>query len=94
MLLSLLADAEFNFQQCSFLSELHILQIFLPPKHPSILRSSFLSKGPRFIRDLIPWSQSYSVFVAASRLAYSFEKKIFKKNLCDQGRGLSKMEYV
>ena len=27
-LLSLLADAEFNFQQCLFLSELHILQIF------------------------------------------------------------------
>ena len=28
-----MADAEFNFQRCSFISELHILQIFLLPKY-------------------------------------------------------------
>ena len=39
-----MADAEFNFQQCSFLSKLHIFQIFLIPKHPFILRLSFLLK--------------------------------------------------
>ena len=33
-----MADTEFNFQQCSFLLELHVLQIFLRPiKHPFIL---------------------------------------------------------
>ena len=33
-----MADAEFNFQQGSFLSEFHIFRIFLPPKHTFILR--------------------------------------------------------
>ena len=40
-------QAEFNFQRCSFLPELHILKIFLLPMHPLILRSSFLLKIPR-----------------------------------------------
>ena len=44
-----LADAEFNFQQCSFPSKLHILQIFFVPKHHFILRLSFLLKIPRFL---------------------------------------------
>ena len=39
-----MADAEFNFQQCSFLLELHILQIFLLPiKHSFILSSIKIS---------------------------------------------------
>ena len=43
-----MADAEFNFQQCLFLLELHILPIFLLPiKHPFI---SDQLKSPRFIR--------------------------------------------
>ena len=44
-----MADSEFNFQQCSFPSKLHILQIFWVPKHPFILRLSFLLKIPRFL---------------------------------------------
>ena len=44
-----MADAEFNFQQCSFPSKLHILQIFLGPKHHFILRLSFLLKIPQFL---------------------------------------------
>ena len=44
-----MADAEFNFQQCSFPSKLRILQVFLLPKHPFILRLSFLLKIPRFL---------------------------------------------
>ena len=40
-----MADAEFNFQQCSFPSKLHILQIFLVPKHHFILRLSFFVKN-------------------------------------------------
>ena len=44
-----LADAEFTFQQCSFPSKLHILQIFLVPKHHFILRLSFLLKIPHFL---------------------------------------------
>ena len=44
-----MADAEFNFQQCSFPSKLHILQIFLVPKHHFILRLSFLLKIPQFL---------------------------------------------
>ena len=42
-----MADAEFNFQQCSFSSKLHILQIFLVPKHHFILRVRFLLKIPQ-----------------------------------------------
>ena len=44
-----MADAEFNFQQYSFPSKLHILQNCLVPKHPFILRLSFLLKIPRFL---------------------------------------------
>ena len=44
-----LADAEFNFQQCSFPSKLHILQIFLVPKYRFILRLSFLLKILQFL---------------------------------------------
>ena len=47
-----MADAGFNLQQCSFLSEFHNLQISLLPKHPFILRSSFLSRISRFMRVL------------------------------------------
>ena len=44
-----MADAEFNFQQYLFPSKLYIFQIFLVPKHPFILRLSFLLKIPRFL---------------------------------------------
>ena len=44
-----MADAEFNFQQCSFPSKWRILQVFLLPKHPFIRRLSFLLKIPRFL---------------------------------------------
>ena len=42
-----MADAELNF------NSVHILLIFLLPKHPFILRLSFLSKILRFILVLI-----------------------------------------
>ena len=42
-------DAEFN---CQLKSELHIMQIFLLPKHPFILTASLLLKISRFIWDL------------------------------------------
>ena len=42
-------DAELN---CQLKSELHIMQIFLLPKHPFILTSSLLLKISRLIWNL------------------------------------------
>ena len=45
-------DADLSIQQCSFLSEFHILLICLLPMHLFILRVSFLENISRFIRVL------------------------------------------
>ena len=49
-----LADAEFNFQQCSFSQNCIFCILFASTsyKHPFILISSFLLNIPRFIRVL------------------------------------------
>ena len=55
------------FQQCSFFVEFHILQIFLPPKHPFILRSSFLLTIRRFMRFSVKCNTFKSLKMANPR---------------------------
>ena len=61
-------DADFSFQQCSFLSEFHILLICLLPMH-RILRVSFLEKISRFIRVLSKMEYIKIICTGGSKMA-------------------------